>query len=69
MTTIQLAIEGMTCQHCVQSVVTALSGVAHVRSAAVDFETHSASVQTDGDAVMGELLHAVVEAGYAATLV
>src|SRR3569623_1803998 len=62
---IELPIEGMTCQHCVRSVQTALEGVPGVRSAAVDLDGKKATVELESDKVNREkLVEAVVQSGY-----
>ncbi|MGD9646053.1 MAG: heavy metal translocating P-type ATPase [Pirellulales bacterium] len=72
MATIQLPIEGMTCQHCVRSVTSALEGVPGVAHATVDLAAGIAEVElADGAAggsteptIRAELAAAVERAGY-----
>lgn len=59
-----LTVEGMSCEHCEQSVADALSDVAGVTEVSVDREGESATV--DGDADEAELVAAVEDAGYTA---
>ncbi|MBX9789310.1 MAG: heavy metal translocating P-type ATPase [Pirellulales bacterium] len=68
MSTIQLPIEGMTCQHCVRTVTAALEAVPGVKHVVVDLAGARAEVElADGqadDAVRPELVEAVARAGY-----
>jgi len=65
MNRIELSIEGMTCQHCVRAVRTALESVPGVRSAEVDLDKKRAVVELDeGAAQESELARAVERAGY-----
>lgn len=64
---VELAIEGMTCEHCVNSVTKALQGVPGVRSAVVSLEGKSARVEGE-DLDPGLLIGAVREEGYEASL-
>ena len=66
-TTIKFDITGMTCDHCVHAVTTALKDVPGVADAHVDLEAKSAVV--DGDALdVAALIAAVEEEGYEAVL-
>ncbi|WP_435094809.1 heavy-metal-associated domain-containing protein [Halorubrum sp. N11] len=60
-----ITVEGMSCEHCEQSVTEALEGVDGVERATADHESASASVE--GDADPGALVSAVDEAGYEAS--
>lgn len=60
-----LTVEGMSCEHCEQTVEEALSGVEGVESASVDRESAAATVEGDADA--DDLVAAVEEAGYDAS--
>lgn len=63
MAEVRLAIEGMSCQHCVMSVKKALDGVSGVRSAEVS--VGSATVVFDESATSTDrIVHAVEKAGY-----
>lgn len=65
--TIQLKIEGMTCDHCVHAVTTALKDVPGVSDARVSLAEKSAVI--DGDAIdVQKAIAAVVEEGYSASL-
>lgn len=65
--TIQLSVTGMTCDHCVKSVTSALQGVSGVTAAKVDLQAKSAVVE--GEALdTAKLLEAVKEEGYEAAL-
>lgn len=60
-----ITVEGMSCDHCEQSVEDALKEVSGVESAEADRETERATVE--GDADSGALVSAVDEAGYDAS--
>lgn len=62
MTTI--TVEGMSCEHCEQTVEEALRNVGGVADATADREAEQASV--DGDADVTALVEAVEDAGYTA---
>ena len=62
--TTTLTVEGMSCDHCEQSVADALSEVAGVTDVTVDHEAGAAEVA--GDADVDDLVTAVDEAGYTA---
>ncbi|WP_254538342.1 heavy-metal-associated domain-containing protein [Halomarina litorea] len=57
-----IAVEGMTCEHCEQTVEEALCGVSGVTDATADREAERASVE--GDADRTELVRVVEDAGY-----
>jgi copper chaperone len=60
-----MKIEGMTCQHCVKAVTTALQKVAGVERATVSLEGKQATLVVDGTAFKPEAAHkAVTEEGY-----
>lgn len=61
-----LKVQGMTCQHCVQSVTKALQSVAGVRSVTVSLERGRAAVEHTGGVSPTSLKQAVVDAGYEA---
>ncbi|OJU89254.1 MAG: copper-translocating P-type ATPase [Burkholderiales bacterium 66-5] len=61
---IELAVEGMTCASCVGRVEKALKAVPGVEQAAVNLATERASVR--GVAAVADLLAAIARAGYAA---
>jgi len=65
--TIQLKIEGMTCDHCVHAVTTALKDVPGVREAKVSLADKSAVIEGDG-VELDKALAAVAEEGYTASL-
>lgn len=60
-----ITVEGMSCEHCEQSVTEALEGVDGVERASADRESASATVEGDADAAA--LVSAVSEAGYDAS--
>ncbi len=64
---LELRIEGMTCDHCAQTVSRALDRLPGVK-AEVSFAEGLARVESDGRAVTGDLLAAVTASGYSATL-
>ena len=57
-----LKIEGMTCQHCVRAVFTALAAVDGLSRA--DVSIGSARVEHDGGVTLDQLREAVAVAGY-----
>lgn len=59
-----LPIRGMTCEHCVRTVRTALESVSGVRRADVDLSAGRATVEADRNVPRDELVAAVVQAGY-----
>ncbi|MDR2071633.1 MAG: cation transporter [Treponema sp.] len=59
-----LKIEGMSCEHCVKAVKTALEETAGVRSALVSLKDKSAVVDHEEGVTPGALKSAVEEAGY-----
>lgn len=59
-----ITVEGMSCDHCEQTVAEALRSVSGVTAATADREAERASVE--GDAPVEDLLRAVEDAGYAA---
>ena len=66
--TIELKIEGMSCGHCVTSVQEALQGVNGVESADVHLDEGAATVTTNGAPTAEDLIRAVEEEGYKASL-
>jgi copper chaperone CopZ len=64
MTTTTISVEGMSCEHCEQTVGEALRSVDGVTDATVDREGERASVE--GDAEPDDLVRAVEDAGYTA---
>lgn len=64
-----LAVEGMSCDHCVRAVTQALDSLAGVHEAVVDLATGHAVVDYDADRLEpAVLISAVREAGYDAQL-
>jgi copper chaperone len=69
MTKVTLAIQGMSCGHCVKRVQQALATTPGVASATVTLEPGQAKVDYDESAATPELLAAAVKtAGYAASV-
>jgi copper ion binding protein len=62
----KLAIEGMSCEHCVKHVKEALEGVEGVKSAKVNLKAKSAEVDHKDTINLDSLKAAVKEAGYEA---
>ena len=60
-----LTVEGMTCEHCEQTVEEALEGVVGVTDATADRETEQVTVE--GDADPDAMVAAVEDAGYEAS--
>lgn len=66
-TTLELSITGMTCDHCVHAVTTAVQDVEGVKTATVSLEEKSAVVE--GDALdAAKIIAAIEEEGYGATV-
>jgi len=63
--TTTLTVEGMSCEHCEQTVTDALESVDGVQGASADRETERATVE--GEADTDALVAAVEDAGYDAT--
>lgn len=68
MTTKEISVEGMMCQHCVGHVKKALEGVDGVTEAVVDLDEKTATVTLDGNVCDQSLIDAIVEAGYEAEM-
>jgi copper chaperone CopZ len=67
-TTVELKVEGMTCQGCVRSVEKKLSGVAGVESAQVDLAAGKALMVFDDAKVQpSQLIGAVEQIGFHAS--
>lgn len=62
--TIEIEVQGMTCQHCAGKVQAALAGVAGVESATVDLAQGQAEVGLKNTVHVGILLEAVKQAGF-----
>ena len=60
--TTTLTVEGMSCEHCEQTVTEALEAVDGVTAVTVDHEADSATIEGDADAET--LVTAVEDAGY-----
>ena len=60
-----VAVEGMTCEHCVRAVFTALAAVPGIDRAEVSIG--SARVEHDGNVTVAQIREAIVVAGYAVT--
>jgi len=63
-----IKIEGMTCDHCVQTVKAALLKVRDVRGAVVNLEEKQAVVTSGSPLDMTEIIRVVEEEGYKASL-
>ena len=68
MSTVVLAVEGMTCDHCARTLERALGAVDGVTRAAVAYPSATARVETDGGVPDAALLDAVRAKGYRARL-
>jgi copper chaperone CopZ len=66
MTQTQLAVSGMTCDHCVQHVTEAISNVAGVSSVNVKLAEGIAVIESRDSLDLQALKEAVVAAGYSA---
>ncbi|GHU76084.1 mercuric reductase [Spirochaetia bacterium] len=62
-----LKITGMSCDHCVKHVTTALEGITGVKSAKVSLKENTAVVEHGDGVSLDTLKAAVVEAGYEAS--
>jgi copper chaperone len=63
-----ISIEGMNCQHCVQTVHKALADVAGVTKVEVDLPQKAARVEYDPTAAtVGKMMQAVQTSGFTAT--
>ena len=60
-----ITVEGMTCEHCEQTVEEALEGIDEVTTASADRDSESATVE--GGAEPDELVTVVEDAGYDAS--
>jgi copper chaperone len=70
MTNVTLAIQGMTCNHCVMRVQKALAELPGVRKAVVTLEPGQAKVDYDDSASTADAMAAaVLKAGYSASAV
>lgn len=67
MATIQLEVKGMTCDHCVNAVTTALSDTDGVSKAEVNLDENSATVEGENIDVSA-LIAAIDEEGYEAVV-
>jgi copper chaperone len=65
--TIELNVTGMTCDHCVHAVTSAVKDVDGVAEAEVSLENKSALIKGDGIDLQ-KIFEAIEEEGYAATL-
>lgn len=66
MSTHNLRVTGMTCEHCARSIETALSAMAGVTQAEVSYAAGSAQVETAADLSVSILVSAIKAAGYGA---
>ncbi len=65
---VNLSIEGMACQYCVNTVTTRLEGVEGVESVRIDLKGKKGIILVDKNTDIGELLEAVQRAGFIAKL-
>lgn len=65
---VTLAVEGMTCSSCVGSVTNVLEGLPWVRSASVNLLTNSAIAVIQGDQNAEDLVEALEDAGFGASV-
>lgn len=64
--TTTLSIDGMSCKHCEQTVADALGEIPGITGVSVDHESGTATVE--GEATRDELVAAVTDAGYDASV-
>ena len=62
----KLKISGMSCDHCVSHVKSALENLEGVSQSDVSLENHEAEVTLSGEVVDADLIAAVEAAGYSA---
>lgn len=67
METTRFTATGMTCQHCVASVTTEVSALAHVSQVLVDLPTGTITVESDVPVPEDDVIAAIAAAGYAAS--
>ncbi|WP_211240426.1 heavy-metal-associated domain-containing protein [Haloglycomyces albus] len=60
-------VEGMSCQHCVNSVTDELKGVSGVTGVDVNLESGTVTVASDAELALDKVREAVDEAGYELT--
>ena len=66
MTQTQLAVSGMTCDHCVRHVTDSISKIAGVQSVAVKLTEGIAVIESDDSLDLQAVKEAVIAAGYSA---
>lgn len=64
--TTTITVEGMSCEHCEQTMEEALQGVSGVSNVRVDREAESATIEGNPDSAA--LVQAVEDAGYEASV-
>ena len=67
MSSVEIGVEGMTCQHCVSAVTTQIKGISGVTEVTISLDPEGVSrVSVEGDAEVSpeQLKAAVEEAGY-----
>ncbi|NKB69402.1 MAG: cation-transporting ATPase [Candidatus Latescibacteria bacterium] len=64
---IEIAIDGMTCQHCVRHATEALQGLEGVTQVSVDLASGRAEVQVESPVNDAAIKEALDEEGYTAT--
>lgn len=64
--TTTITVEGMSCEHCEQTIEGALQGISGVSDARANRETESATIEGDPDSAA--LVRAVEDAGYEASV-
>lgn len=66
---VELKVEGMTCTHCSDRVLKALTEVTGVEVVRVDLDGGTASVEAGSDVEVAELVATVERSGYDASVV
>ena len=65
MKTAKLNVEGMSCEHCVKAVTTAVSALPSVTSVTVDLSTKSVTLEHDPEkATIENIIAAIEDQGY-----
>ena len=59
-----IKVKGMSCQHCVQAVTKALSGIDGIENVSVDLESGTASYDEKRQVPADEVRSAIEDAGY-----
>lgn len=64
MSTTQIKVSGMTCNHCVQSVSEELMEIAGVKDVKVNLESGDVTIESETEIANDQIISAIKEAGY-----